>query len=496
MAQVDSGTGWSASHVVRGLALAGVLGIVACHAPIGLDGAPSGTIRSERVSRATYISPEDRQRGGGEHEASALPVFMISLGGARVASGRETPGLLRVIEDHDGPLADLAGRDVTMESGISLEIHGESSATLAKRSYRLELVDDKRGDRALPLLGLPAGSDWVLHSCGFDPACLRNVLVFALGRELGRYAPRTRFVEVFVDDDYQGLYVLIERVRRGKHRIDLPRPAEAPSDGDITGGYIFKMDLGEGTPADAVARDWVSPVSQAVYSYYYPRFDQITNAQKAYLRDHMSDFEALMRSPRWNDPQTGYRRWLDLASWVDFALIQELSLNPDAYFKSIYLQKWPRSMGDRIAIGPFWDFDLAFGVVDFRNGRNIHSWAHDMNRFGTQRVPYDPPGKAPYVPEFWERLWSDPAFHASLKCRWEQLREDLLHGDRLEAMIDRWFGQIAGALGRDWARWRELPKNSYHGADLTLKEFLRKRLAWMDAHLPGRCAAESPAPSQ
>lgn len=491
MVQSDSCTGAGVRRVVLGLAIAsGLLGLTFCHAPVGPRGSPGGTPRSESASSAS-VNPvrPDRQRDEGEDGSRALPVFMIDFGDGQVAGDAKTPGVLRVIEDHDGSLADLGSREISMESGVALELHGDSSARLAKPSYQLELVDDDQTDRDLPLLGLPPGSDWVLHSCGYDPSCLRNVLIYALARDMGHYSPRTRFLELFVNDRYQGLYVLIERVRRDKNRVNLPSPSKTAWTGDLTGGYILKLDLGEGTRADQVPRDWVSPVSGSVYSYHYPRFDRITSAQKAYLQDHMSRFEALMQSPKWNDADVGYRRWLHLPSWLDFALLQELSLNPDAYFKSVYLQKWPRSMGDLIAIGPVWDFDIALGVVDFRNGRNVQSWAHDMNRFGGQPVPYDPPGTAPYVPEYWERLWSDSAFQDRLRCRWQELRGTTLTSGRLETMIDDWHDEVAGALARDWALWSMLPKNSYHGADVTLKEFLRKRLAWMDVNLPGRCSA-------
>ena len=437
------------------------------------------------------VGPADAAREGSDvdYDSPILPVVRIDLDGRRVVRGEETRGLLEIIEDHDGSLEDLKKRQVSTSSRVSLEIHGDSTTKLAKKSYRLELVNEKHEDHALPLLGLPPGSDWVLHSCGFDPICLRNVMAYALAQEFGHYAPRTRFVELFVDDEYQGLYVLTERIRRDDHRVRLPRPSGTPAEGDITGGYIFRMNLGEGTPTDPVPRDWVSPVSQTLYSYHYPRFDRITSEQKAYLRDHMSRFEALMRSSQWNDADAGYRRWLDLRSWVDFALIQELSLNPDAYIKSVYLQKWPRSMGDKIAIGPWWDFDLAFGVAEFRDARNTEAWAHTMNRFGGERVNYDPPREVPYVPEHWERLWTDPAFQDALRCRWQALRKGPLHLDTMNAKIDGWLEQLAKVFPRDAARWSDLPKNAYTGGAESLKVFLDKRVAFMDANLPGRCAA-------
>jgi hypothetical protein len=393
-----------------------------------------------------------------------------------------------VIEHHDGSLADVWTRRPSVQSAISIEIQGETSVTLRKQSYRFEFLDDKRESRDLPLLGMPSGTDWVLHSCGADRTCLRNALAYRLAREFGRYAPRTRFIELFVNDEYRGIYVLVERVLRDTHRIDLPRPSETAADGDLSGGYVFKIDQGEGRPTDAAPRDWVSPVTQMLYSYHYPRFNRMTAAQKGYLQDHVGRFEAMMQAEGWADAESGYRRWLDVPSWIDFALIQELSLNPDAYSKSVFLQKLPRSMGDTIALGPIWDFDLAFGAAEFRDSRSTDAWAHQMNRFGTAPVRYDPPGQVPFVPAYWERLWTDPAFHQDLRCRWRDLRRGALHLDALNLLIDGWAGQLALAQPRDAARWGNPPANAYADEIRQLKEFLRRRVAWMDAHLPGACA--------
>jgi hypothetical protein len=110
-----------------------------------------------------------------------------------------------------------------------------------------------------------------------------------------------------------------------------------------------------------------------------------------------------------------------------------------------------------------------------------------MNRFGAERVLHDPPGEVPYVPEYWERLWTDPAFHQRLRCRWQELRKGPLRMDALNARIDRWVKQLGVARPRDAALWSDLPKERC--GDEALKEFLGKRLAWMDANLPGSCAA-------
>lgn len=415
-----------------------------------------------------------------------LPILMIDVGGREVIHKTKTHGSLKVIEQHDGTLKDLATRPVSAQSRISIEIRGDTTVILPKKSYDIELVDERGRDLQLPLVGLPPDSDWALHGCGKDRTCLRNALVYAMAREFGRFAPRTRFIELFLDGDYRGVYLLVERVRRDGHRVDLPRPAADATTGDMTGGYIFKMDLAQGSPDDPILRDWVSKVSPMVYSYHYPRFDQITAAQKAYLQDHVANFEQLMMSDRWNDPRTGYGAWLDVPSWVDFALIQELSNNVDGYVKSVYLQKWPESWGNRIALGPVWDFDNAFGVADFRDARRTDVWTHRMNRFGTEGVRYDPPGRVPYVPAYWERLWTDPAFHTHLQCRWQELRDGPLLLANLTVRIDDWTAELASAQPRDDAAWNQT--DSYQDVISNLKAWLSDRLAWLDENLPGTCS--------
>ena len=128
--------------------------------------------------------------------------------------------------------------------------------------------------------------------------------------------------------------------------------------------------------------------------------------------------------------------------------------------------------------------------MEFRDGRNTQTWAHTRNRFGGEPVPYDPPGQTPYVPEFWERLWTDAAFHQDLRCRWQQLRQDVLRPEALHAMVDGWAADLAVSLERDTARWPDLPKSQYRDGIVLLKDFLAARVAWMDANLPGACRAD------
>jgi hypothetical protein len=294
-------------------------------------------------------------------------------------------------------------------------------------------------------------------------------------------------VELVIDGKYNGLYVLVEKIRRDRNRVDLPRPAATAAAGDQSGGYIFKMDMGEGTPDDPVLRDWVSPVTQTIYSYHYPRFDRMTASQKTYLQGYVSRFETMMSRRGWNDPAAGYQAWIDVPSWIDFALIQELANNPDAYSKSVYFQKWPESRGNRLAMGPVWDFDLSFGVVEFRDARRTDVWAHTANRFPGEPVRFNPPDRAARVPAYWERLWSDPAFRSAAQCRWRELRAGPLALHRIHARVDAYAREVAHAQRRDGEVWNNPSAAEYPGEVDSLKAWLGRRIDWLDANMPGTC---------
>jgi hypothetical protein len=418
---------------------------------------------------------------GLDNTSPILPVLMISTGGKTIAWGDKIPASMKVIEDHAGTHRDLASRPASLETPIGIDVHGATSVRLPKQSYGLELRDAAGMDRRFAWLGFPSESDFILHSGGQDKTILRNALAYALGRETGRWAPRTRFVELFIDNVYKGVYVVVEKIKQDKSRVNIPRPAPDGA-GDLTGGYIFKMDLAQGKPTDAILKDWVTPLPM-VYTYVFPRFDEITAAQKKFLQDHVAKFEAMTATADFADPRRGYRAWLDIQSLVDFALFQELSNNIDAYQKSLYMQKLPKASGDKIAFGPLWDFDFAFGVAPFRDGQKTDIWAWQMNRFGTEPVAYNPPKTVPHVPAYWEKLWKDPPFLRDAGCRWKELRKQVFTTANVNAKVDAWWKQL------ELARPREMAANKYMAATELpyLKTWVDKRLVWMDGQLVKNC---------
>ncbi|NJK87410.1 MAG: hypothetical protein HC906_16925 [Bacteroidales bacterium] len=133
---------------------------------------------------------------------------------------------------------------------------------------------------------MPAEHDWILYAPYSDKTLMRNLLTFELGAQLGNYQCRGRFVELYLNEDYRGIYVLLEKIKRDENRIDISRLEETENTGDdLTGGYILKIDRIDNVSTDG----WISPYNENLHSgigivYVYPEPDDITSAQKTILR--------------------------------------------------------------------------------------------------------------------------------------------------------------------------------------------------------------------
>ena len=180
---------------------------------------------------------------------SNLPLVILDSLGAEFERDRRRPAAMRMIDTTAGR-ASLAGAPA-FEGRALINIRGRASLRYPKRSYTVKLLDEHDDFLQVPILGLPKESDWILYAPYPDKTFMRDVLAYELSNQIGEWAPRTRFVEVFVNetggkltrDDYAGLYVFEERVKRDDHRVNIaklgPDDHHEPA---ITGGYIFKKD--------------------------------------------------------------------------------------------------------------------------------------------------------------------------------------------------------------------------------------------------------------
>jgi hypothetical protein len=418
------------------------------------------------------------------------PILWVTLGANKtIAKGMKTPGVLKVVQAHDGTkqLTTLDGQTVALETPVGLEARGQSSSYFyAQRPFSVELQDAAGLDRELALLGMPKESDWVLSSCYSDKTCMRNALLYQVAREMavpvGRWAPRTRYVELYMDAEYRGLYLLVERPKAGKQRVNIPRPAATMGGGDLTGGYMFSADGDRASFAYNPRndkREWYDMLIDRRWKHRYPNQYDITPAQKSYISAQFTALEMLLLN------KGDWRSKVDAGSWVDYYLLNEWSNNVDAFYRSWYFTKLPDAAGGKWQMGPVWDHDLAFGNANYGK------------RFCTTTSRLGPP--APFAVPL-----NDPAFQDEMRCKWHEYRKagGPLDLARIEAKIAAFAVHMKAAKARDAQRWGNIGKyvwpNNYVGATWDdevafLRYWIRKRLAWVDKTLRGTCASQ-PAP--
>ena len=291
---------------------------------------------------------------------------------------------------------------------------GLASSGFPQSPFALKFVDEFEEERHLPILGLPADADWVLHAPNaYDPVMIHNPFVYQLSRDLGRYSPRTRFIEVFVSRQsghlrelhYNGVYVLTEKIRIAKHRVDIDRlGAEDLQPPMSRGGYLMKFDrMGPGESG-------VFGTGGRGLVYVEPKEQLIQLPQRAeqrrYVKKFFSDFENALNGPNFKDPVSGYRAYLDVNAAIDFHVLEVLSGNVDAMVLSTYFYK---ARNGKIVCGPHWDFDRALGSTDGR----------DDNPANWNTGPF-------FGGEWWPQLFSDVDFWQSWVDRWEELVEAIL----------------------------------------------------------------------
>ena len=369
---------------------------------------------------------------------------------------------------------------------IGIEIRGQSSQMFLKKQYGFETRNDQDDGIDVSLLGFPEEEDWIFHAPYSDKSLMRNALIYDLSREIGRYTTRVQYIDFYLNGRYDGLYLLMEKLKRDKNRIDLNNLKEDENEGDdLTGGYILKIDKeSEYTTQNMFESRFDPPLATSDQKIRFlfedPDPDDITPAQREYISSYVHAFEEALAGDNFADPETGYAQYIDVDSFVDFFLLNELAQNVDGYRLSTWLVK---DKNEKLAMGPIWDFNLAFGNANYCGGNAPDVWTYQFN----QRCS----GDFWLVPFWWGRLLEDPAFKAKVKERWQSLRGSAFAEDAITGRIDAYAAQVneTNNVANNFARWPVLGAyiwpNDFIGATYEqelnyLKDFISKRLSWLD----------------
>jgi spore coat protein CotH len=428
--------------------------------------------------------------GQGSFTSSNLPIVIINTNGQNIPDEPKIPAIMRIADNGPGNRNEITGPFNDYDGNIGIEIRGSSSTMFEKKSYGLEIWDENLNDTTASILGMPEEEDWVLHGPYSDKSLMRNFLAFKLGRDLGRYASRGRFVELVLNNDYRGVYVFLEKIKRDKNRVDIARLNEDENSGDdLTGGYIVKIDKFDGSNSGG---GWTSPYrppgyqkpDQVIYFQFdYPKARNITPQQKTYIEDYVTAFEDALHNKPSDDLVKGYKSFIDLNSFIDFAIINEVTRNVDGYRLSTFLHKDKDSKDKKLYIGPIWDFNLGFGNADYYNGSDIDGWAWSMNSNPNANNDFW------LIPFWWQRFQTDPEYISLLKNRWQELRNGPYQTERILAFIDSTAAVLDEAQIRNFDKFNILnyyvwPNNYVGGsydAEITyLKNWISARLDWLD----------------
>lgn len=442
-------------------ASAGTLAADATSATITLPNT-CGTKTVKQVALRLAIQGTDGRRSSATHNFVAPPDPAI------FEPRRTTLPVLRITTQNLAPIVSretYLPAQLYLESNVagvapvnsSLEIRGRGNSTwdlMPKKPYRLKLTDK------LPLLGMPSSKDWVLLANYSDKSLMRNALAMELGASLGMtWTPRSVFVELYLNDRYDGVYQLMENIKIAKDRVNIDELAEDDDDDTkVSGGYLLEVDFRQD------GHTIFSVVDQLPVVFKDP--EEPSPAQENYIKGYINAFETALYSSNFADPATGYAAYIDVDSFIRWYLVNELFRNVDARMWSSCWMYKPR--GGKLHMGPLWDFDLAAGNVDYDEAWGMTGW-------WIRDAPW------------FSRLFEDPAFVARVREVWNEVRSDQLAA--MMASIRTRAADMQQSQLNNFQRWPILETyvwpnyrvpGSYAGEIDYLETWLTTRIDWLD----------------
>lgn len=340
--------------------------------------------------------------------------------------------------------------DPTEEIDMITEIRGRGNSTwnAAKKPYRIKL------DKKANLLNNNArAKSWVLLANAFDKSLIRNAVAFRISELINMaFTPSTRFVDLVLNGNYVGNYMLTDQVKVEDNRVPVEKQvvgvAGLPG---ISGGYLVEID---GFEDEAT---WFRTNKGLPVTIKHPDDDDISMEQYDYILNFTQHFEDALFSVNFSDPVTGYRHLVDEASLINWYIGCEFTGNPDSFW-STYMYKFYNI--DKFFLGPLWDFDIAFnndGRLGDATRKLMRENAHE--------------------PKTWiKQLWKDDWFKKAVYDRWlELLDEDILNN--LLDYVDETYKLISDSQKRDQNVWQFT--SNYKSEVEYIKEYLSARVDFL-----------------
>jgi len=307
---------------------------------------------------------------------TGLPIISITTENGEEISSRD---------DYVKGFVTINGTRLFENSSGDMKIKGRGHSTWyvhPKKPYQLKF------DEETEVLGMPEDRKWIFLAEHSDKTLMRNSLAFEMGYISNLdWTPEHQYSEVFINGEYNGTYNITQKVEASENRVNLG-----------ANGFLCEID----TPDHLEEGDIYFNSTQFTVQIKEPEID-FESQEYNYIKNHIIEFENVLYSSNFKDPQNGYRKYIDVETFVDWYLINEIAKNVDSKdYSSMYFYHVP---GLKIKMGPLWDFDLGFGNVDFADSQYPEGfWVKDHKWFS--------------------RLFEDPYFVNQVKIRFNYFKSN------------------------------------------------------------------------
>jgi hypothetical protein len=412
--------------------------------------------------------------GAMEKVAAALPPALTQLPVLTINTKNAAPIVSK--ETYIDATFTLTNPAVSpLPTALNGKIRGRGHSTWGqpKNPYKVQFKDDASYAQIVDVLGMKKSRNWALLADYFDRSLMRNKLAFSLGNSSVfsdglKWTPSGQHLEVYLNNDYVGVYLLTEDIRIDPTRLNIKKMSSDPAVNDLDGGYIVEVDDRlDCYNVGALNLQHHTPQGVPI-CIDTPDESAITLNQLAYIKNLLDGAEHDLYAR--NSPEK-----IDMTSFADWYLLQELFRNNDAIFwSSVFLWKDTAAASgprDRVLnLGPIWDFDISAGNINYNdNWKTEGCWVAKPN-----------------VPNWIAKLFDNPDFLALTLSRWQQKRPAL--EKFINFTIDTGSRRLEQAQQRNFARWPVLgtPMTNYYTfstyADEVafLRRFLNERTAWLD----------------
>jgi subtilisin-like proprotein convertase family protein len=413
-------------------------------------------------SQALYINSLSIKFGNAPRDSatygfmSNLPLLKINTPSNSIPYTTKENGSITLINNGNNSFAQAG---IVLPIGV--ERQGYTSANGPKFNMDIEFrTTDYSNDSTISILGFTPESDFVLKGAVTDGWLIKDAYTFEMSRRMGYYAPYTQFVEVMVNGEYLGLYIMEETIKRGNNRVDISKPELT----DVTGGYIFEINP-NGKPAA-----WNSPFQgytgtslgyNPEFKVVYPKQSTLPFQMLLALNDYVDSFEyAMYDTTTFQHPTNGWRKWASEKSIIDFMIVSEYSINYDTYGRSTFFNKDKAANGGKIKFGPPWDADRGY---DYGTDDWVHLVTHGF-----------------WAYPFWFSYLraSDSLFNKRFACRYHSARKYAITNSAATNLIDSLYTATQSAGYRNQKAF-----NIGYSDVQSFKNTVLDRLAWMDANL-------------